>query len=97
MTRVRWSRSEVKLAKETLLSTKGNKTEAAEILSDTLDRTRAAVMTKLCQITDTYPSLRKKSIARKEARLEKSKEVPSSNVKVANRVEMHADHIRIYF
>lgn len=97
MTKVRWTRKEVRLAKDALIQMKGNKTQAAAIVSELTGRTHGAVMVKLCQITDTYPSLRKKSIARKEAKLEQKKQVPNSNVKVASRVEMHGDHIRIYF
>jgi hypothetical protein len=99
MTKVRWTRKEVRLAKDALMEMKGNKTKAAAIVSELTGRTHSAVMVKMCQITDTYPSLSKKSIARKEARLEKKKKnvVANNTVKVANRVEMHSDHIRIYF
>ena len=101
MTKIRWSRKEVRLAKDALLSTNGNKTEAAAIVSELTGRTKAACMVRLCKITDTYPALKKRNILRRKSKMdsvvvvEEKKEQPLA--KSTSKVEFHKDHIRIYF
>lgn len=101
MTKNRWTRKEVRLAKDALIEMKGNKTQAAAIVSQLTGRTHAAVMVRMCEITKTYPSLRKKSIAKKEAKMMKvntpEKTVEPTIQSLKGTIEFHKDHIRIYF
>ena len=98
MTKIRWSRKEVRLAKEALLNTEGNKTQAAAIVSELTGRTRAACMVRLCKITDTYPALKKKNIRRRQAKMEQTPAIVNEGplAKTTNKVEFYKDHIRIY-
>lgn len=93
----RWTRDEVRLAKDTLMLTSGHKTKAAKILSEATGRTHAAIMYRLCRITNMYPTLRKKSIKKRMLKqtMMVSNHAPSI-VKPAS-IQFHNDHIRIYF
>lgn len=100
MTKNRWTRKEVRLAKEALIEMKGNKTKAAAIVSQLTGRTHAAVMVRMCEITKTYPALKKKNILRREAKMvnvmpQQNNEPTVQSLK--GTIEFHKDHVRIYF
>ena len=70
ITRARWTRKEDNLAKETLKMTKGNQKNAAILLSERLDRSVSSIQVRLCTLAKKHPSLRKKNIERKMARIQ---------------------------
>jgi ribosomal protein S8E len=94
----RWTRNEVRLAKDTLMAKEGNKTEAAAVLSKSTGRTEAACMMRLCKITDTYPAYKKRNILRKKAKVNTVVDKKQDFVLgTSAKVELYKDHIRIYF
>lgn len=90
----RWTRDEVRLAKDTLIQTNGHKTQAADIITKATGRSHAAVMFRLCRLTKTYPMLKKKSIKKRLLR-----EVVSDSPKLVinGRVEVYKGYMKIIF
>lgn len=106
--RPRWSKLEIRRAKKALKEHKGNQKEAALAVYQELERPLPSTIRTMWKLAQKHPSLRRKAfrgesgkiVTMKRTPVEKQEDVPPSinpaSIQILKRIEVHADHIRIY-